>query len=106
RGCWLPELGGFTGLGCLGGEVAQLTGEGQDVASARENVAAWAGVRAELGFWLPLGSNVHLVAGAAGGVSLVRPRFGLLDEDGTEIETFQPSPWYVRGKVGALLTFD
>lgn len=106
RGCWLPELGELTGLGCLGGEAAQLTGEGQNVANAHENTAAWAGLRAEVGVLLPLGSHVHLMAGGAGGVSLLRPRFGLFSEEGAEVETFQPSAWYVRGKVGALLTFD
>lgn len=106
RGCWLPELAGLRGLGCLAGEVAQLTGEGQDVTGARADSAAWAGVRAELGLLLPLRPGSYLTAGGAGGLSLRRPRFGLAAEDGTEVDVFQPSAWYVRGRVGALLTFD
>jgi hypothetical protein len=106
RGCWMPALGGLRGVGCLAGEVGQLTGEGQHVAGARESVAGWGGVRAELGVLLPLGPGSSLLAGGAAGVSLARPRFGLIAEDGTEIEAFQPDAWYVRGKVAALLTFD
>jgi len=106
RGCWMPHLAGLTGVGCLAAEVAQLTGEGQDVAGARESVAGWAGLRAELGVLLPLAPRWYVLAGGAGGVSLVRPRFGLIAEDGSEIEAFQPGAWYLRGKVAAVATFD
>jgi len=106
RGCWMPDLGGLNGLSCLAGEVAQLTGDGQHVTAARESVAGWAGLRAELGVLLPLGARSYLLASGAGGLSLTRPRFGLLAEDGTEIEVFQPSAWYVRGKIAAVFAFD
>lgn len=106
RGCWLPEWAGLRGLGCLAGEAAQLTGEGRDVAGARADSAVWMGVRVELGLLLPLRPGSYLTAGGAAGLSLRRPRFGLVAEDGTEVDVFQPSEWYVRGRVGALLTFQ
>lgn len=99
--CLVHTLGRFTALGCAGGEIGQLSGEGAGNVDSRRGTALWLAGRAELGGGYPVTHSLWLVMRGGVAVPTRRPVFVI---DGTT-EVHQPSALTGRGTLGFEIVF-
>lgn len=99
--CLAQGLGRVTLLGCVGGEVGRLTGEGVGVSAPRARGTLWLAGRGDLGATFALAPNVAVVARAGAAVPLQRPTF-LLNND---TAVHRPASLTVRATFGVELAF-
>jgi hypothetical protein len=97
--CWAPWRNAEQFSACVGGELGDMSGQGDHVENGRRQHGRWSGLLAELKVEQPIYGPLVLFAGLGGGLGLERPGFGLV-VDGTEQLVFRPAAYSVRFSLG------
>lgn len=88
--CWRPTQRSVWPYACVGEAIGRMQGLGTGLEQAHTERATWAATLGELGVSYRLGAGLNALGSVVGGISNLRPRFGVLDS-GTSNLIFQPS---------------
>ena len=85
---------------CAGGRVGDMQASGEGVDDAQEQQGLWSALTTGLGLRYPAGTaRLAATLSAEGGVSLSRPRFGVIRAEQPE-QVFRPARWLWRTGLG------
>jgi hypothetical protein len=99
RVCALPLAGEWDLLGCVGPELGDMVGEGQNLSGNRTRHDRWSSLFAGVELAYRGAGRLLPLAGVELGWQLERPRFGFR-RDGRDYTVFRPSPFGAQGYLG------